>query len=165
MFPEDNGRRYILTLLRKSPPTRELAIGTTTTLPPSPASFTENPGFLDVLYGVFREHAHEDPEVQASAATYASPGGSAVASARRRGGTAVDKHGSGAGGANVQGGMGGGGIGGWVHICDARNPAPVGRVGDPGDILGSVMVDAQGVVVKGEYEKCGAYRVITNDGM
>jgi len=77
----------------------------------------------------------------------------------------VSRDGSGAGGANTQGGVGGGGVGGWVHVYDLRNPPPFGRVGDPGDIIGSMEVDGKGRVMEGRYEACTAYRVVTNEGM
>ena len=77
----------------------------------------------------------------------------------------MSKGGSGAGGANLQGGVGGGGMGGWVHVHDLRNPPPFGRVGDPGDIIGSVEVDGSGRVMEGRYEACAAYRVVSNEGM
>lgn len=73
--------------------------------------------------------------------------------------------GSGAGGANTQGGMGGGGVGGYIHVFDLRNPPACGRIPDPENIFGSVVVDGEGNIRKGGYEECGAYRVVTNEGM
>ncbi|RPB03757.1 hypothetical protein L873DRAFT_1800270 [Choiromyces venosus 120613-1] len=166
IFPSTTNT-HILSFLPTTPPNTSLSIGTTTTLPPTPDSFSTNPNFLTLLHETLRKHAHNCPEVQASAATYASPGGSSIFAARRTrgGGIAVSRDGSGAGGANIQGGVGGGGVGGFVHVCDLRNPPPFGRVGDPGDIIGSVQVDGMGRVIEGRYEPCGAYRVVTNDGI
>ncbi|PWW74319.1 hypothetical protein C7212DRAFT_212074 [Tuber magnatum] len=156
---------HTLTLLPTTPPNPHLSLGTTRTLPPTPDSFHTNPHFLTLLHETLRTHAHNCPKVQASAAVYASPGGSSIFAARRTHGTAVSKGGSGAGGANLQGGVGGGGVGGWLHVYDLRNPPPFGRVGDPGDIIGSVAVDGEGRVVEGGYEACTAYRVVANEGI
>ncbi|KEP45558.1 hypothetical protein V565_260910 [Rhizoctonia solani 123E] len=52
---------------------------------------------------------------------------------------------------------------GWLHIHDYRNFPEMGRVGDPDDILGSVLV--QDGKIKGEtYERMPAYRTCTTDG-
>lgn len=77
----------------------------------------------------------------------------------------MSSHGSGAGGANTQGGAGGAGVGGYIHVFDTRGPPAYGRIPDPGDIFGSVLVNGEGEIQKGRYEECGAYRIVTNDGM
>ncbi|CAE6474819.1 unnamed protein product [Rhizoctonia solani] len=52
---------------------------------------------------------------------------------------------------------------GWLHVHDYRNFPELGRVGDPDDILGSVLV--QDGKIKGEtYERMPAYRTCTTDG-
>ncbi|KAL5640468.1 hypothetical protein ACGC1H_007648 [Rhizoctonia solani] len=52
---------------------------------------------------------------------------------------------------------------GWLHVHDYRNFPEMGRVGDPDDILGSVLV--QDGKIKGEtYERMPAYRTCTTDG-
>lgn len=77
----------------------------------------------------------------------------------------MSSYGSGAGGANTQGGMGGGGIGGFVHVFDTRNPPAYGRIPDPENIFGSVLVDGKGNIQKEGYEECNAYRIVTNEGV
>lgn len=86
-------------------------MGTTTSLPPTPRSFRENPRFLGVLNEVLAAHAAADPDLRAAAQAFASPGGGALGG-RGKG------SGGGAGGASDQGGAGGGGAGGWVHLSD-----------------------------------------------
>ncbi|KAH7339077.1 hypothetical protein B0J17DRAFT_659770 [Rhizoctonia solani] len=52
---------------------------------------------------------------------------------------------------------------GWLHVHDYRNFPEMGRVGDPGDILGSVLV--QDGKIKGDtYERMPSYRTCTTDG-
>ncbi|EQL03674.1 hypothetical protein G6O67_003701 [Ophiocordyceps sinensis] len=162
---------YILTYLDTKPPSQSLAIGTCTTIPPSPKSFQENPRFLDILSEVVAEHGHEDEDVVSQAQALASPGGFSLGpggfspqqrpdrrSSRKQGG------GGGAGGASAQGGAGGGGTGGWVHLSDRRNPPDFGRIAWPEDILGSVEVDRGGRVV-GRVQASGTYRLVTNEGI
>lgn len=120
---------------------------------------------MRLLQSVLRKHVDYDPTVTASAKSYASPGGSSIFSARKRRGIAVSPDGSGAGGANTQGGMGGGGVGGYIHVFDLRNPPAYGRIPDPENIFGSVVVNGEGNIQKGGYEECGAYRVVTNEGV
>lgn len=165
VFPDKQAlaSSHILSLLPTSPPTRELAIGTTTAVPPTPDSFTENPKFLDILQSVLRQHAHADPMVQAQALAYASSAGSfGVFLPQQR-----KKGGDGAGGANLQGGAGGGGRGGWVHVSDLRNPPDYGRIAWPEDIFGSLEVDSAGQFVDGHgnYQPSGTYRIVTREGM
>ncbi|EKD17073.1 uncharacterized protein L3040_000399 [Drepanopeziza brunnea f. sp. 'multigermtubi'] len=181
---------HILSFLPTNPPTNSLAIGTTTTLPPTPASVTENPNFLRILYDVLRLHATSDPYVQGQAAAFASSSGSALGSGgmffpqqqqqqRRRGaggGTGQEAAkrgpaGDGAGGASSQGGAGGGGRGGWVHVSDLRAPPDYGRIAWPEDIFGSLEVDGRGEFVEGEggvrgnWQESGSYRVVTREGI
>jgi len=75
--------------------------------------------------------------------------------------------GNAAGGASDQGGMGGAGRGGWIHVSDARNPPDYGRIAWPEDIFGSVEVDGRGRFVDGHghYQPSGTYRIITREGM
>jgi hypothetical protein len=181
-------KSYLLSYLSTSPPTPSLAIGTTTTVPPTPDSLTENPHFISLVHEVLAEHAVHDPEVQSQAQLYASQAGSSLGSGgvffpqhqqqqnqltRKRGrGTAAGatgdrSGGDGAGGASSQGGAGGGGKGGFVHVGDQRNPPDYGRTNYPEDILGSLEIDGQGKFVdgNGRYQKSGTYRVITNQGV
>ncbi|KAI1081447.1 hypothetical protein F5B20DRAFT_536084 [Whalleya microplaca] len=169
---------HLLTYLPTNPPTPRLAIGSTTLIPPTPASFTENPAFLSLLTDVLRRHAAQDPYLIAQAQALAGPGGATLGSGgaffpqqrqrRRRGeaglGGGGGAGGGGAGGASAQGGAGGGGVGGHVHLSDLRNPPDYGRIAWPEDILGSIEVDARGEIV-GEFQPSGTYRVVTNEGI
>ncbi|KXL50018.1 hypothetical protein M433DRAFT_436734, partial [Acidomyces richmondensis BFW] len=75
--------------------------------------------------------------------------------------------GDGAGGASAQGGVGGGGRGGYIHVSDGRNPPDFGRVAWPEDIFGSLELDANGDFVDGHgrYQESGTYRIVTNEGI
>ncbi|TFK20635.1 hypothetical protein FA15DRAFT_673314 [Coprinopsis marcescibilis] len=53
---------------------------------------------------------------------------------------------------------------GWMHIHDQRNPPPVGRIGDPDDIIATVLVE-DGVVKPETYQAMPSYRVVTADGI
>lgn len=149
--------KSLLSLLPTEPPTPSLAIGTASSLPPTPTTFTENPQFLGILQSVFHAYATHDPEVKRQAAVFASPGGFNL------GGNNRDS----AGAANHQGGMGGANRGGWIHVSDTRNPPDWGRIAWPEDIFGSVEVDGEGrfVDASGNYQTSGTYRVITREGM
>ena len=83
---------------------------------------------------------------------------------RRRGGSA---YGDGAGGASAQGGHGGAGRGGYIHVYDQRHPPDFGRIPEPEDIFGSLEVDGEGKFVDGHgrYQSSGSYRIVTNDGI
>ncbi|KAB2577627.1 hypothetical protein BFW01_g9696 [Lasiodiplodia theobromae] len=170
---------HTLTLTPTTPPVRSLALGTTSSLPPTPNSFRENHAFHGILQSVLAAHAVHDPAVQSQAAAYASQAGSMLggggivfpanhpsqqyssnkqAGKRSRpssGPASVGKTASyaasagGAGGASAQGGSGGGGRGGWVHVSDQRNPPDYGRIAWPEDIFGSVEVDGCGQFVSG----------------
>ncbi|XXH03369.1 Protein kinase [Hypoxylon texense] len=158
----------------------QLAVGTTTELPPTPRSFSENHEFLSILTEVLRKHAAGDPNLIAQAQAFAGPGGTTLGSGgaffpqqrkqRNTRGTAAGlgggggAGGGGGGGASAQGGAGGGGVGGHIHLSDMRNPPDYGRIAWPEDILGSIEVDASGNIV-GEFEPSGTYRIITNEGI
>lgn len=75
--------------------------------------------------------------------------------------------GNAAGGASDQGGMGGAGRGGWIHLSDRRNPPDYGRIAWPEDIFGSVEVDERGKFVDGHgrYQPSGTYRIVTREGI
>lgn len=170
-FPS-RGSSHILSLLPTDPPSEHLAIGTTTSLPPTPDSFSENPRFLNILQSVIAKHAIEDPEVQAQAQVFVSTAGSQLGTGgaifnQRRSGRAQSFGGDGAGGANSQGGVGGGGRGGFVHISDTRCPPDYGRIAWPEDIFGSLQVNANGELdgVDGGYQPSGTYRILTREGM
>ncbi|KAI6092032.1 hypothetical protein F4821DRAFT_224665 [Hypoxylon rubiginosum] len=169
---------HLLTYLDTDPPSHRLAIGSTTELPPTPRSFSENHEFLSILAEVLRQHAAQDPNLKSQAQAFAGPGGATLGSGgaffpqqrkQRRGTTAGLGGGGGAGGgggggASAQGGAGGGGVGGHIHLSDLRNPPDYGRIAWPEDILGSIEVDSSGNIV-GEFELSGTYRIITNEGI
>ena len=155
-------------------------IGSTTEIPPTPRSFSENPRFLDVLNQVLAESAHKDQDLMAQAKAFAGPGGASLGSGGgffpqksqkpRRGSAKASLSGgegassTGAGGASGQGGAGGAGRGGYVHLSDTRNPPDFGRIAWPEDILGSVEVDGNGDIT-GTLQPSGTYRLVTNEGM
>ncbi|KAG6100833.1 hypothetical protein E4U30_003703 [Claviceps sp. LM220 group G6] len=168
---------YLLTCLDTDPPSTKVAIGTTTTMPPTPRTFAENKHFMTILNEVVSEFGHEDEGVISQARAYASTGGFNLGSggtffpdqqhnrwSSRRKGTSGGSGGLGAGGASGQGGAGGAGKGGFVHLSDSRNPPDFGRIAWPEDILGSVEVNGEGEVV-GRVQPSGTYRVVTNEGI
>lgn len=173
------GSTHLLSLLPNDPPSPDLAIGTTSTLPPTPDSFVDNPKFLGILQEVLKAHAYKDEGVISQALAFASTAGSALGSGgalfpnqqrtRKKAGVGGGggTGGDGAGGASGQGGAGGGGKGGWVHLSDSRCPPDYGRIAWPEDIFGSLQVDGKGEFVgeAGEYQPSGTYRIITRDGM
>ncbi|KAK7535142.1 uncharacterized protein J3D65DRAFT_630228 [Phyllosticta citribraziliensis] len=71
---------YTLTLTPTSPPHPHLALGTTTAIPVTPRSFSENPHFLKLVHSVLRTHAIHDPTVRGAAAAYASTAGATLGS-------------------------------------------------------------------------------------
>ncbi|KAK2768606.1 hypothetical protein FQN54_000462 [Arachnomyces sp. PD_36] len=173
---------YTLSLLPTKPPTQSLSLGTTTTLPPSPESFSENPSFLKTVDSVIAEHAHNDPDVVSQAQVMASTSGSNLGSggvffmaeSKRKGKGKGPGYGGGggaggdsSGGASVQGGAGSGGRGGWIHVSDTRNPPEYGRIAWPEDIFGSLEVDGSGNFVdgNGNYQSSGTYRIVTRNGI
>ncbi|KAH8701934.1 hypothetical protein BGW36DRAFT_108571 [Talaromyces proteolyticus] len=161
---------HILSLLPSEPPKTDLAIGSTSKLPPTPDSFSENTKFLEILQDVVSKHATEDPEVKSQAQVMASTSGANLGSGglffaagrnqKRLGGDS-------AGGASGQGGAGSGGRGGWIHVSDGRRPPEYGRIAWPEDIFGSVEVDGNGEFVgkNGNYQSSGTYRLVTRDGI
>ncbi|KAI4134930.1 MAG: hypothetical protein LQ347_001113 [Umbilicaria vellea] len=174
-------RGHILSLLPTSPPTPELAIGTTTQFPPTPDSLSENRNLLSILQEVLSDNAFKDPDVISQAQAMASTSGSNLGSGgaffpqqRQRRKTVKSTNygggggagGDGAGGASSQGGAGGGGRGGWVHVSDQRNPPDYGRIAWPEDIFGSLEVDSEGHFVdgNGNYQNSGSYRILTREG-
>ncbi|EXJ95772.1 hypothetical protein A1O1_00896 [Capronia coronata CBS 617.96] len=161
VFPDpDSPSSHLLSLLPTDPPTPSIAIGTTTALPPTPASFTENPRFLPMLHSVIGESAAHDPDVQSQAAVMISSSGTSLFQTARRQRT-------GSAGASDQGGHGSAGRGGWVHVSDSRRVPEFGRIAEPEDIFGSVEVDGAGRFVDGHgrYQPSGTYRICTNDGI
>ena len=152
----------MLSLLPTEPPIPDLALCTTSRLPPTPESTKENPRFSTILHSVIAENAHADPDVQAQAAAMASASGGRLGLMGRG-----SQSGAAGGGASDQGGMGSGGQGGWVHISDQRHPPDFGRIAEPEDIFGSVEVDGNGQFVDGHgrYQSSGTYRLVTRDGI
>ncbi|KAK0485029.1 hypothetical protein IW261DRAFT_1394538 [Armillaria novae-zelandiae] len=53
---------------------------------------------------------------------------------------------------------------GWMHIHDERNIPPLGRIGDPDDILASVLVE-DGKILATTYQPMPAYRFCTSHGV
>jgi hypothetical protein len=152
-IPEsENSGTHILTFLKTIPPTRDLSIGTTTALPPTPKSFTPNPKFLPILNSVLSQSVFDDPDVQNQAYGFAASTSSQILSTQRRKG----------GKRNVNAA-----VGGWLHVSDNRKPPDWARIADPEDIFGSVMVDGTGKLVRdaGTWSESGTYRIVTNDGM
>lgn len=164
-------------MLPTDPPQAKLAIGTSSTLPPTPDTFTENPQFVSILQEVLKQYACKDPGVLAQAQAFVSTSGSSLGSGgaffpgqrKRRGQNAsgVGIGGDGAGGASAQGGAGGGGRPGYVHLSDTRLPPDYGRIAWPEDIFGSLQVGPDGKLegADGGYEASGTYRIITREGM
>ncbi|KAI4140869.1 MAG: hypothetical protein LQ341_003673 [Variospora aurantia] len=180
IFPDNRSLKngHMLSLLPTDPPKPQLAVGFTTSIPPTADSLTENPAFLTILQSIIGIHAHEDPDIQSQAQAMASTGGSNLGSGgslfpqqrrRRRSshGGGPGGGGDGAGGANSQGGIGGAGRGSHIHVYDYRHPPDFGRIPDPEDIFGSLEVDGQGRFVDGHgnYQTSGTYRMCTRDGM
>ncbi|KAI3392368.1 hypothetical protein diail_5756 [Diaporthe ilicicola] len=162
--PVSPSASYLLTYLATEPPNPGLAIGTTTELPPTPRSFSENARFLGILNEVLAQHAHLDDDLRAAAQAFASPGGLNLGGGQMRGRGKRRGGSDGAGGASDQGGAGGGGAGGWVHLSDRRNPPDFGRIAWPEDIFGSVQVDSNGQI-EGNFQTSGTYRIVTNEGI
>ncbi|KAF2973504.1 hypothetical protein GQX73_g228 [Xylaria multiplex] len=148
---------HLLTYLETNPPTPSLAIGVAQ-LPPTPQSFIENPRFTTILYEVLRQHAAQDPTLQAQAQAFAGPGGVIFGSPQQRTQRTARKTTAGSGGGSQAG------VGGHVHLSDLRNPPDFGRIAFPEDILGSIEVDGHGNII-GEFEPSGTYRIITNEGI
>ncbi|KAH5947233.1 hypothetical protein HBI87_115390 [Parastagonospora nodorum] len=141
----------LLTLLPTEPPNQKLAIGTCTSVPPTPQNFTPNPSFLQILSSVYARHATSDPDVISQAAVFGSPGGFTLSQQPMDGSE----------------GSSGAGHGGWIHVSDTRNPPDYGRIAWPEDIIGSVEVDADGGFTdgNGRWQDSGTYRVITREGI
>ncbi|KAF8635670.1 hypothetical protein AX15_000296 [Amanita polypyramis BW_CC] len=53
---------------------------------------------------------------------------------------------------------------GWMHIHDERNVPALGRIGDPDDIIASVLVE-NGKILPETYQPMPAYRLCTTDGV
>jgi hypothetical protein len=163
---------YLLTYLESDPPSPSLAIGTSSTNPPTPRTFNANSRFLSILNEVLVENGHDDPALKSQAKVFAGPGGTSFGTGapstqpthRGQAGSSKLTGGGGAGGASAQGGAGGGHRGGFIHLSDERNPPDFGRIAWPEDILGSVEVNSAGDVV-GRVQPSGTYRVLTNEGM
>ncbi|KAG6867987.1 hypothetical protein C0993_008671 [Termitomyces sp. T159_Od127] len=53
---------------------------------------------------------------------------------------------------------------GWMHIHDDRNIPPLGRIGDPDDIIATVLVRDSKIIPE-TYQPMPAYRMCTSDGL
>lgn len=174
-----NRTSHILSLLPTTPPTYALSLGHTTSIPPTPTTFTPNPSFLPILHSVLAQFATADPGVKSQAAAYASqasnfspsfllpsnhparsvekrsrpPGAGFVGSSTTSNSSSTldsrKTNTTGAGPTSTQGGAGSGGRGGFVHVSDSRHPPDFGRIADPEDIFGTVEVDGEGKFVEG----------------
>ncbi|KAK2934227.1 Protein kinase domain [Fusarium oxysporum f. sp. vasinfectum] len=133
-----------LSYLEKEPPDERLVIGTTSELPPTPQSFTENKDFVKILNEVITEYGHEDEDLVNQARAFASPGGFNLGS----GGAFFSQKRPNRGGSRN----------------DRRNPPDFGRIAWPEDILGSVEVDGAGTII-GKVQPSGTYRILTNEGI
>lgn len=71
---------HTLTLTPTTPPVKSLALGTASSVPPTPNTFRENPTFHGILQSVIAAHAVHDPDVHAQAAAYASQAGASLGS-------------------------------------------------------------------------------------
>ena len=111
-----------------------------------------------MLDKILSQHAHKDPWVTSDALAFASSGGSSFRPPPP--GKKANYDGS----TGYQGGAGGGGVGGYVHVYDQRAVPAYGRIPEPQDIFGSLLVDRQGKVVEGSWERNAAYRVLTGMG-
>ncbi|KAF8456429.1 hypothetical protein BDZ91DRAFT_745580 [Kalaharituber pfeilii] len=134
---------HLLTLLPAKPAIPILALGTTSSLPPTINSFTPNQTFLSILHSVISEHCTSDPSTQQSVTAFVSSSTHSLFQHNRRAAP----------------------TGGWVHISDERNPPDWGRIPDPEDIFGSVEVDAKGNIREGSYQPCLGYRIWTRNGI
>ncbi|ORZ34972.1 hypothetical protein BCR44DRAFT_1374628, partial [Catenaria anguillulae PL171] len=54
---------------------------------------------------------------------------------------------------------------GWLHLADARNPPPWGRIPDPDDIVGSVLIGDNGKIVPGSYQRMPTHRLVSGQGL
>ncbi|KAK6355810.1 hypothetical protein TWF718_000191 [Orbilia javanica] len=166
-----NPQTYTLTYLPNSPPSQKLAIGTTTTIPPTPSTFTENPHFRTLLMSTLSTHAAKDPDlINEAYATWGAAMGvkESVAKGMKRdrklhtestgtpttSATSGDDH-------KVDTTS----IGGFHHVVDRRTPYYGGmRIPESQDILGSLQVDGNGKLVGG-FVECESYRLVTADGV
>lgn len=110
---------------------------------------------MAILNDVLGKYAAQDDGLKAQALAFAAPGGTIFGNA----GSSHSRSSS-----PTQQGSGGGGVGGWVHLSDLRNPPDFGRIAWPEDILGSVEVDNAGNLLD-NFQPSGSYRILTNEGM
>ena len=180
--PQASSTSHTLSLLPTSPPITVLALGTTSAIPPTPASFTPNPHFLPLLTSVLRRYATQDKALKAQASALTTPSTfspvsnhpSTRPSRRSRGiaaapgaPSASGSPQSGDGGGGGGGHASGGGVGGYIHLSDSRNPPDYGRIAWPEDIFGSLEVNEKGEFVgdDGGWQDSGSYRIVTNEGI
>ncbi|KAI5805783.1 hypothetical protein EDC01DRAFT_264154 [Geopyxis carbonaria] len=144
VYIHPTGTTYTLSLLPTTPVNPTTALGTCTSAS-SLSGFQENPAFYPVLQATMAAHAAADPYVQQEAIAFASQSGVSIdrAAHTRRGAKRAEKP------------------GGWIHVCDLRNTPAFGRIAEPQDIFGSLMVDGQGNVLQGSYSPNNTYRLRT----
>lgn len=53
---------------------------------------------------------------------------------------------------------------GWMHIHDQRNIPALNRIGDPDDIIGTVLIENSEILAE-TYQPMPAYRLVTSDGL
>ncbi|KAK6500321.1 hypothetical protein TWF481_010665 [Arthrobotrys musiformis] len=156
---------YTLTYLPTTPPSPKLAIGTTTTLPPTPQTFTENPHFRTLLMDTLSKHAHKDPDLINEA--YGTWGAAMGVKSSVSKGLKRDRklHTESTSTPSTPSKIDTSSIGGFHHVVDRRTPYYGGmRIPESQDILGSLQVDGEGKLVGG-FVECESYRLVTADGV
>lgn len=180
--PQSSPQSYTLSLLPTRPALSVLALGTAFALPPTPSTFSANTHFLPLLSSVLRKYATQDIALKAQASALTTPstfspvsnhpstrrtrpsrGTAAAPGAPSLSGRSRSRASGGGGGGHASGG----GVGGYIHLSDSRNPPDYGRIAWPEDIFGSLEVDENGDFVgeDGGWQDSGSYRIITNDGI
>ncbi|EPS36169.1 hypothetical protein H072_10274 [Dactylellina haptotyla CBS 200.50] len=161
-------KSYTLSLLKTTPPNPHLALGTTTTIPPTPASFTENSNFRRILMQVLKEHAVNDQDLinEAYGTWGAAMGVKQVVNKGLRRDRKLHTDSADtpslASKAEENETVS---IGGFHHVVDRRTPYYGGmRIPESHDILGSLEVSGEGKLIGG-FVECESYRLVTGDGV
>ncbi|KAF3922403.1 hypothetical protein AA313_de0204192 [Arthrobotrys entomopaga] len=163
-------------------------LGTTTTIPPTPQTFTENPKFRQILMKVISAHAIHDPEIIFEAyGTWGAamgvkqtvdkslrrdrklhtdfagtPSATTTSSISTTSGSDTAKEEKKEEGKEEGDSIP---IGGVHHVVDRRTPYYGGmRIPESQDILGSLQVDGTGKLLGG-FVECESYRIVSSDGV
>ncbi|KAF3286811.1 hypothetical protein TWF970_008650 [Orbilia oligospora] len=162
---------YTLTYLPTTPPSQNLAIGTTTTIPPTPSTFTENPHFRTLLMSTLSTHAANDQDLinEAYGTWGATMGVKASVSKGMKRDRKLHTESTGTPSTSATSEktdqVDTTSIGGFHHVVDRRTPYYGGmRIPESQDILGSLQVDGNGRLVGG-FVECESYRLVTSDGI